>query len=726
MRICLVSREFSPRLEGGVGDYTFRMSRALADAGHEVHVLTAALPGGSRMPPGVQVHSVRDGLEPGFAGAFPLAPSRHACSVHQTLLALHERQSFDYIEFPESDGEGVFALRARRTLGAYASAVLGVRLHLSRAESRRLNHLDALDMECAEYEHMEATCLGDADLLISPTRARLDDLAASGWVLAPRQVVIPPPFATTPPTAISSPPTAPPVVLFAGPLEHRQGVHLLVDAMQALFEKGLRAELRLAGEDTRTGPFGRSYRAWLERRIAPAWKERVRFLPPIAPDLLLGQATLCCFPSLGGTPPSALMEAMAQGCCVIASDASGMREWFEDGRDGLLFRAGDVPRLVDTLEKVLTTSSVAESLRREAPKSVQSRFAPERVVRLVEAAVTEAGPERHRVLPAPAPRAVEAVGPRVTVLVPYFNMGRYLPETLRSIRAQTFQDFEIVVVDDGSTDEESLELLEHIQAPDLRVVRKRNGGLSSARNAGLREARGRYILPLDPDDLIAPTFLEKTLPVLEGTPGMGYVTSLVSYFVESPTRPVGGWVPWGVERDALWVANVASTCTALMERHRLEEVGGYDEWLTSYEDWDVFCTLAERGLGGAVIPEPLFHYRLRPDSMTRTTDTEERYQLLAYLYRKHPRLALHPDRALRILQGEAHKQANRLREAAVPPAQPPLLDKVVDRVNGTLKRFDFVHHALRGAAHRVVGTEGDDRPLRHQLLERLRGKPPRR
>ncbi|QSQ18095.1 glycosyltransferase [Myxococcus landrumensis] len=706
------------------------MARAFADAGHEVHVLTAPQTGLERAEldlPGLRVHAIHSEMHPAFAGAFPFPPPRHAMDAYQCLLELHARHAFDYIEFPESEFEGYFALRARRTLGHFASAVLAVRLHTPTRDRQELDQVATLDLDAAQQQYMEDGCIQEADLVLSATRALLDKVSARLKLERPG-VVIPPPFPSTHSTGPAPRATSGRArVLYVGDLARRKGVHLLVDAMQALFEKGVDAELELIGADTQTGPSGRSMRAWLERRIAPAWRERIHFTPPRSASehtAAITSATVCALPSLWDNAPDFCLEAMAAGALVVASDGGGLAEFIEAPRSGLLFRAGDVAHLTETLEKALSDAALREQARIEAPARIATRCAPASIVKQVEAAMASVAHVRNRALPKPRPRSDT---PLVSVLVPYYNMGSYLPETLRAIRAQTFTDYEIVLVDDGSTDAESVELLERIQAPDLRIIRQRNGGLSAARNTGLRHARGHYVLPLDPDDLISPTFLEKTVAVMEGTPGLGYATSLVSYFVDDPARMTGGFVPWGMERDALWVANVASTCTALMERTVLLDLGGYDEWFTGYEDWDVFCSLAERGLEGSVIPEPLFHYRVRHDSMTRTSLVSERDGLMARLNQKHPRLASNPERALRIHRGEARKHEARLLAQAAAAIPPPLMERVVDRVNGTLKRFDFVHHALRGAASRVLGAEGDSRPLRHQLADRLRRKaPPRR
>jgi glycosyltransferase involved in cell wall biosynthesis len=648
---------------------------------------------------------------------------QHALAVFHTLQALHALHPFDFVEFPEFCGEGSFAIRAKRTLGAFHSAVLAVRLHTPSVECQELNRLAGLDMDIASQEYREEVSLREADVILSPTRSLLERVTRRLGLQQP-SAVIPHPFVAE----VSEAPRATPPgertgrarILYFGRLEYRKGLHLLLEAGLRLLEKQLDVEVRFIGNDTPTGPFGRSMREWLERRIPAAWRDRFHFEPgrPRA-ELLpaIREATVCCFPSLWENFPNVCLEAMSEGAVVVGGDAGGMGEIIEDGKNGLLFPSGDSARLAEVLERALTDESLRRTVSQEAPRRIATYCAPERFVSETEALVERMARARQPREPRPAPRKSPAAAPDVSILVPYYNMGRYLPETLRSLREQTFEDYEILLVDDGSTDPASQRLVDELEGtPKLRIVRKRNGGLSSARNAGLREARGRWILPVDPDDLLSPTFLEKAVDVMSRSPKLGYVTSLVSYFTEDPRKPVVGWVPWGVERDALCLENVASTCTALMERKLVEEVGGYDEWLTSFEDWDVFCAMAERGYEGTVIPEFLFHYRLRPDSMTRTVATQSRHALIAYLLQKHPGLpAGAANRALRIQLGEMQRQQERLHQALDKPLRYRLVDKVNDAVK---QRIGFVHHALRRTAELGESSKGLTQRLQ-RLSERL-------
>ncbi|MFL5357140.1 glycosyltransferase [Archangium sp.] len=724
VRLCLVSKELAPFSEGGVGTYVAQACRAFATAGHEVHVLTLPHPGLERareLFPGVRVHVAECDEGPGRMGACRNEPMRHALAVYHSLQALHACHPFDFIEFPELGGEGAFALRAKRTLGALQSAVLAVRLHTPSAELRALNRLAGLDMDSACQEYQEEVSIREADVVLSPTHALLERVTRRLGLQRPG-VVIPCPFIAETGSPHGGAPrerTGRARILFSGRLEYHQGLQVLIDAAVRLLEKQLDVEVRLIGADTSTGPFGRSMKQWLERRIPPAWRNRFHFEPPGPhgpPRSALREATVCCFPTLREDFPDECLRAMSEGAVVVGGTASGLGELLEDGRSGLLFPSGDALRLAEVLERALTDEPLRRTVREEAPQRLATCCAPERFVARTEELLARLASCREPRPPRPSPRKAPGQAPDVSILVPYYNMGRYLPETLRSLRAQTFEDYEILLVDDGSTDPASQRLVEELEGtPKLRIIRKPNGGLSSARNAGLREARGRWILPVDPDDLLAPTFLEKAVDVMSRSPGLGYTTALVSYFTEDPRQPIGGWVPWGMARDALCVENVASTCTALMERGLVEELGGYDEWLTSFEDWDVFCAMAERGYEGMVIPEFLFHYRLRPDSMTRTEATQSRHALIAHLLQKHPGLPADANRALRIQLGELRRQHERLHQAL----DKPLRYRLVDQVNEAVKqRIGFVHHALRLTAELGASSGGLTQRLQ-RLSERL-------
>jgi glycosyltransferase involved in cell wall biosynthesis/GT2 family glycosyltransferase len=731
MRICLVSREFAPYFGAGIGTYALQMARAWASAGHEVHVLTGphqGLPG----PPGGSTEQTRStirfhaiDIDRGRAAldAYRFDFLRHAMAVYESLQALHARHAFDTIEFPEYWAEGYFALRAKRTRGEFASAVLSVRLHTPTRDCRELNREDWLDEEIATLEHAEHSCIRDGDLLLSPTRSLLGRVSSRLSLLGSQAgAVIPYPFDPTSVAelgAVGPVSCARPVILYFGRLEHRKGVHILVEGAQRLMREGADFEVRLIGGDTATGPHGHSYTSWLRRAVAPEFRSRFVF-EPARPRSALGSAilgaTACCFPSLWENFPNACLEAMALGVPVVGSDAGGMAEIIRDGEDGLLFRAGDAASLAQSLRRALADEPLRARLAGAAPVRVAHMCQPAAVVRAWECAI-----ESVRSHPGRAPtsdlRNRTSDTPQVSVIVPFYNLAAFLPRTLDSLRAQSFHGFETILVDDGSSDHDAAALLAEIERGrhgEVRLIRQPNAGLSAARNAGLAASRGRWVVPLDADDTLEPTFLESCLDAASRDPGATFVTSLVRYFYESPDRPHGGWVPLGIDRDLLAFTNCAATCTALIDREALRAAGGYDPWLTSYEDWDLWCRLAARGARGLVIPEFLISYRCRPDSMVRTEGKARRDLIHACLIARHASLPEHPDRTLRLHLSRA-ASGEAAREQAERLIAENIRYRVVDRLNRALKATGL-QRAVKGVAV-LLGANGRSeqataRPLR--------------
>ncbi|MFZ2642490.1 MAG: glycosyltransferase family A protein, partial [Verrucomicrobiia bacterium] len=122
--------------------------------------------------------------------------------------------------------------------------------------------------------------------------------------------------------------------------------------------------------------------------------------------------------------------------------------------------------------------------------------------------------------------------PRVSVVIPCYNLGQYLDEAVESVLAQTYQEFEILVVDDGSTDETTKQILSSYNRPKTRVIRTANQGPSAARNTGIQQARGEYILPLDADDKIGSRYMEKAVAVLDQRAEVGIVCCEAEFFGE--------------------------------------------------------------------------------------------------------------------------------------------------------------------------------------------------
>ncbi len=226
--------------------------------------------------------------------------------------------------------------------------------------------------------------------------------------------------------------------------------------------------------------------------------------------------------------------------------------------------------------------------------------------------------------------------PLVSVIVTCYNYGRFLAEAVESVVAQTYRDFEVIIVNDGSTDD-SAQVAEqlvskHKESCHFFLIHTQNTGQpAAARNIGIAAARGRYVLCLDADDKIAADYLAKTVPILEQDPKMGVAYSHIRHFGERQDDYCCGEFQLAtLARD-----NVLPYCS-LYRREIWERLGGYRLNIRGYEDWDLWLDACEQGWKGHLIPEPLFFYRKHGAGLLSASNPR-REALLATLVLNHPR-----------------------------------------------------------------------------------------
>lgn len=205
--------------------------------------------------------------------------------------------------------------------------------------------------------------------------------------------------------------------------------------------------------------------------------------------------------------------------------------------------------------------------------------------------------------------------PLVSVVIPCYNYGAFIRQSIDSVLAQTFQNFEIIVVDDGSTDELTVSVLDALSCEKTTLIRQANQGTSAARNHGTQRARGKYVCYLDADDLLDSTYLEKTVAALEADEGLGCCYSWAQCFGDSDAL-------WKTsDLDPYYLCQYMTAPSHIVIRkeawNRVMKMNGAG-YLTRYngyfEDW-VFCIdMVICGYRGKAIREPLIMYRVHKES----------------------------------------------------------------------------------------------------------------
>lgn len=219
----------------------------------------------------------------------------------------------------------------------------------------------------------------------------------------------------------------------------------------------------------------------------------------------------------------------------------------------------------------------------------------------------------------------------VSIVVPCFNHGKYVAEAVDSALAQTWPKVEVVVVDDGSTDAATVDAVDRQGGRGrVRALRTANGGLAAARNHGVAHSRGEFLLMLDADDVLAPTFLARTVPLLRADARVGIVYTDVEYFGARKGR----WQTPEFDFVELLCRNLM-VATSVYRRACWDAVGGYDASMRDgFEDWEFWIAVCERGFTGRRVPEPLFRYRQHATSMLAATQ-KKRAEVYRHIVHKH-------------------------------------------------------------------------------------------
>lgn len=216
---------------------------------------------------------------------------------------------------------------------------------------------------------------------------------------------------------------------------------------------------------------------------------------------------------------------------------------------------------------------------------------------------------------------------KVSVIMPCYNDGLYIEEAIKSVKEQTYENIELIVIDDGSDDEETINILTRLEK-EVVLLHTNHLRPAGARNFGIKRASGKYIMPVDSDDIIDKDYIKKAVEIIESDKNIGVVYCEADLFGEK----TGKWELPKYSFDKMLLDNIVFV-TALFYKEDWDKVGGFNENMKAgMEDYDFWLGIL--GLGKEIyqIPEILFHYRIKP--ISRTTGFQSDYIQVQEVYRQ--------------------------------------------------------------------------------------------
>lgn len=650
MKYWILSSEDMPPVGGGIGTYVAATARLFANNGHNVTVfIHDAGAGKAKISETNGIRYVHFSSESypsdGLLGYHAQVSWAFAAVLESFMI----REGLpDILESQEYQGIAYYTLQKKHLLyERFSDLPIVITCHAPAFVYLEYNHVSTYEFPTYWVCEMEKFVLTAADLIISPSEYIVNQIRLKAPELHIDAVMIPNPVEGVCNEKSISDFEKGQLICF-GKLSPLKGTFRLIEYMKELWDDGLNYQITLVGGHQHMYiPEGCTAKEYIERKYgryleAGLIKLKGAMKQPDAISLIK-KAQVVIVPSLVDNLPYTVLEAMLCKRVVLASKQGGQAEVIEHDRNGFLF---DHHKKGEFAEKLLHILNLCEdkhlAIGEAACHTIQKKFDPSIIYESKMKAFHRISQKVEMEENFPFVRLHESYyksnsfqlnsSELVSVVIPYYNLGKYIDATIASVRRSTYANVEIVIVNDGSDDRYSIEKLKELNGQQkVSVIHTKNHGLATARNTGAQHATGKYLFFLDADDLISPDFLRRGIDILQKYLNVHFVTSWLGYF----GRAEGGWPCFNPEPPYLLVHNMVS-CSILVLRESFLRFGRNDTNLIyGMEDWDMILSLVSSGCYGVVLPEKLISYRVRSNSMSRNFTKAKRLYSFRYISEKH-------------------------------------------------------------------------------------------
>ena len=643
LNVWIVTSEFPPMYGGGISTYCNDASLAWASCGHEVKVITThdsveTTVSVEQLGPKLQLIRVpvwTDKKVERYLGYAHLAAYSLAEEIINTIK--HTSIIPDFIEVQDYDALGYFLLKKKLLLAPeLRNTKIIIFAHTPFFEVLRINQAPTYLLPDYWIGQCEKFCLKGADAVLSPSNFLKKRLAK----YASQEIdVIPSPLIGYTEEQVKEFSMIQPEYdcIYVGRLECRKGTLQLLSAFKKIWDSGSNLRLRTVGGDTFFVPKNISLKSYIEKEYAGYIESGLLTLSDRVPSSQVPatffSAKIVIIPSIYENFPYVCMQAMNLARVLLVSSSGGQAEMVGVDRTcGSIFCWEEEDSFQKELYALIEKSPAELALiGSNARKKINEMCGPKTFVeKRVEHFKKIAAAPGANTLHYPFLNKIPLLEPiafndyqsenreikgRVSIIIPFYNLGQFLPDTISSVEASSYLDKEILVINDGSTDVLSLQVLQEIQDKNtsIQIINIKNAGLANARNIGAKVATGEFIAFLDADDCVEPKYYEKCVEILNTYKNTSFVYSWVKYFGESDHI----WVNFDTELPYMLAANMLAPLQVVRRRDFLEFGINDKEMIFGMEDYEAWLRMVGHGKFGVSIPEVMVKYRQRKDSMSK-------------------------------------------------------------------------------------------------------------
>lgn len=646
MKYWLLTTEYPPFFGGGISTYCGLTARMFAEKGHDVTVFV----NDSNVDSVVveqqnNIRVVRFSPYQFGANSFLGHTANVSYAFSQIVKQFIEQEGQpDIVEAQEYLGIAYYLLQYKYLLYEWCIGLkVLITMHSPSFLYMSYNHISEYKYPNFWICEMERFCLQAADFLVAPSHYIVKETERHFEILHKNVAVIPNPYEPQAPQPEKSHQQKTEIV-FYGKLTVQKGALALLAYFNNLWEAGFAETLVMIGgqdivyhpEGVTMGDFIRNkYQRYIDRGL-------LKLEDRIAPNQInsrLSKAKVVIIPSANDNLPYVVFEMMGMGNVVLVSKQGGHAEVVQHGVDGFIFDHFTEGDFELQLQNVLAlTNEQWQNVSTNAKKKVAAyslQTIYDQKIVLIDTICQKK--EKTSVFPFVRlgnANKITVANKMLSVVIPYYNMGKYIEKTIESIERSDYKLKEIIIVNDGSTDAESIgKLKQYEDKPAIRIIHKKNKGLAAARNDGAAIASGGFLAFLDADDWVVPDYFSKAIKVLAYYPDVHFVGAWTRYFEGSSAV----WPTFTPEPPIFLYQNTINSSSLVYKKEAFLKGGLNDAKMVfqGWEDYESVIALLANGYRGVVLPEILFFYRVRRHSMIRAISNNKKLYLQQYISNKH-------------------------------------------------------------------------------------------